>query len=310
MLQSINPDGLHRMSLAHAPTAFSSPALPVRAAPGAADEPAALFARCEGAGGPALVFLHSSTGSHAQWRGLAAQLAERARVSNFDLHGHGRSPDWPEAAGETLLADAQAVIARLHAEPGVHLVAHSYGAAVALQIALRHPRWVRSLTLYEPVAFGMLTRLAPGDAAYPEIATIAEAVRLRVARGDLAQAAALFVDYWGGAGTWRALDTAQQAVLMSRIVTVPKHFAALFAAAWGRDTLARLTMPTLLLCGTQSRDPARRVVELLAAVLPQARCELIDGAGHLGPITHAAAVNERIVAQLDTLPVCWGRPRG
>lgn len=262
-------------------------------------EPAGLFARTEGQAGAAVVCLHSSTGSHAQWRGLAAQLARRCRVTSFDLHGHGRSPDWPEAAGRSLLVDAQAVIARMHAEPGIHLVAHSYGAAVAMQIALRHPKWVKSLALYEPVVFGMIQRLAPGDAALGEIEAVAAGAHERVARGELADAAALFVDYWGGAGSWRGLDAAQQAVVMSRIGTVPHHFDATFAATWGRETLSRLTMPTLLVHGSQTRASSRRVADLLAALLPQVkRCE-IDGAGHLGPITHDGLVNREITAHLE-----------
>lgn len=262
-------------------------------------EPAGLFARTEGQAGAAVVCLHSSTGSHAQWRGLASQLARRCRVTSFDLHGHGRSPDWPETAGRTLLVDAQAVIARMHAEPGIHLVAHSYGAAVAMQIALRHPKWVRSLSLYEPVVFGMIQRLAPGDAALREIEAVAAGLRERVARGELADAAALFVDYWGGAGSWRGFDAAQQAVVMSRIGTVPNHFDATFAATWGRETLSRLTMPTLLVHGSETRASARRVAELLAALLPQVQRREIDGAGHLGPITHDVFVNREVVAHLD-----------
>ena len=262
-------------------------------------EPAGLFARTEGQAGAAVVCLHSSTGSHAQWRGLASQLARRCRVTNFDLHGHGRSPDWPETAGRTLLVDAQAVIARMHAEPGIHLVAHSYGAAVAMQIALRHPTWVKSLALYEPVVFGMIQRLAPGDAALGEIEAVAAGARERVARGELADAAALFVDYWGGAGAWRSLDAAQQAVVMSRIGTVPNHFDATFAATWGRETLSRLTMPVLLMHGSQTRVSSRRVADLLGALLPQVQRRRIDGAGHLGPITHDAFVNREIAAHLD-----------
>ena len=265
-------------------------------------EPAGLFARTEGQAGAAVVCLHSSTGSHAQWRGLASQLERRCRVTSFDLHGLGRSPDWPDGsqtAGSTLLVDAQAVIAHMHAEPGIHLVAHSYGAAVAMQIALRHPKWVKSLALYEPVVFGMIQRLAPGDAALAEIEAVASDTSERVARGELANAAALFVDYWGGAGAWRGLDAAQQAVVMSRIGTVPNHFDAIFAATWGRETLSRLTMPTLLMHGSETRASSRRVAELLGALLPQVQRREIDGAGHLGPITHDALVNREIVAHLE-----------
>ena len=37
-----------------------------------------------------------------------------------------------------------------------HLVGHSYGAYVALLVARSVPSQVRSLALYEPVAFGVL----------------------------------------------------------------------------------------------------------------------------------------------------------
>src|SRR5690349_8336711 len=107
--------------------------------------------------GPRVVCLHSSTGSSAQWRALQDAMASRWEVLAPDLHGHGRSPALPDGDVSALAADADAVVAAagIAARP-VHLVGHSYGAAVALQVALRHPRQVRSLTLYEPVVFGML----------------------------------------------------------------------------------------------------------------------------------------------------------
>jgi pimeloyl-ACP methyl ester carboxylesterase len=86
---------------------------------------------------------------------------------------------------------------------------------------------------------------------------------------------------------------------MSRIGSVPNHFDATFAATWGRETLARLTMPTLLMHGSETRASASRVAELLGVLLPQVECRRIDGAGHLGPMTHDALVNREIAAHLD-----------
>src|SRR5688572_6317585 len=108
----------------------------------------ALFSRVHGAAGPTVLCLHSSTGSQGQWRGLAAALSELARVITPDLHGHGRSPAWPVGQATSLHIDARAAAHLLPAEGGVHLVAHSYGAAVALQMALDQPERVLSLTLY------------------------------------------------------------------------------------------------------------------------------------------------------------------
>jgi pimeloyl-ACP methyl ester carboxylesterase len=259
-----------------------------------------LFARTQGSG-ELVVCLHSSTGTHAQWRSLAEALAPEALVLSPDLHGHGRSPAQPAHLPDALLADAQAVISLCRASGaahhGLHLVGHSYGGAVALQIALRHPDWVRSLTLYEPVAFGTLGT-DPCDGAVAEIRAIAGLVKAMVNSGQIEAAARAFVNYWGGTGAWSAMPPAQQQVVQNRIATVPHHFSALFRAAWQPHHLRSLTMPTLLMHGSATRAPARRVANLLAETLPRVRRLEFAGAGHLGPITHAPRVNAAILAHL------------
>lgn len=258
-----------------------------------------LFARTQGSG-VSVVCLHSSTGSHGQWRGLMDTLADRCQVTGVDLHGHGRSPAFPASRLDSLHLDTQAVLAlaRAGSPDGVHLVAHSYGAAVALQIALRHPHWVRSLTLYEPVAFGLLHALAPGDAALGEIEEIAHSVEALVRAGELEGAARAFVGYWGGAAAWEAMSPAQRSGVAGRIACIPGHFHALFRARWPASLLARLAMPTLLMHGERTRAPARRVAGLLAVAVPGLRTAQVAGAGHLGPMTHEVVVNAAIVGHL------------
>lgn len=276
---------------------------------------------CHQAGaGPRVVCLHSSTGSQAQWRALSDRLAGRAQVITPDLYGHGRSPAWPDGAPNSLDVDARAVLALLHAEPlvdgddegaasldgdgeGLHLVGHSYGAAVAVRIALRRPRLVRSLTLYEPVLFGLLgapsAHAVPAEPALEEIRDIARSVASLVRAGELAAAAQVFVGYWAGPGAWRAMTEAQQASVVHRIPTVPRHFDALFAAAWGPRQLQRLTMPVWLMHGGTTRASARGVADRLQSMLPQLQRTELPGAGHLGPISHAG-----IVADAMATAVC------
>jgi pimeloyl-ACP methyl ester carboxylesterase len=261
-----------------------------------------LFTRIQGEGPHTVLCLHSSTGSHAQWRGLAQALAEHARVVSPDFHAHGRSPAWPSEAPSTLQVDAHgAALAWREAAPeadSVHLVAHSYGAAIALQMALEHPASVRSLTLYEPVAFGLLHGAAAAGRALAEIESIADEVALRTAQGDRAGAAEAFVDYWGGAGAWRRMGEPQRDAVQVRITAIPRHFAGLFRARWSGQELATLRMPILLMHGGRTRDSARRVADLLAGALPQARRHEFADAGHLGPMTHEDAVNGQILAHL------------
>lgn len=260
--------------------------------------PAPLFARREGDGDPTVLCLHSSTGSHGQWRGLMAQLAGQAAVLAPDFHGHGRSPAWPADADTSLQLDALATLRLLPPDRGVHLVAHSYGAAVALQIALSQPARVHSLTLYEPVAFGVLHAMAPESDALAEIADIASRVARMAAQGRHEAAADAFVCYWGGPHAWRGMSEAQRESVASRIGTVPLHFEALFGAQWGPAHLRALRMPVLLMNGSRTRQSARHVAELLGSALPGAKRLEVEGAAHLGPMTHAAVVNQAIVGHL------------
>lgn len=271
--------------------------------------PGRLIARTQG-DGPVVLCLHSSTGTHAQWNGLADALSARWQVVAPDLHGHGRSPAWPSASLNTLHVDANAVNQLVQpawglVRRGIHLVGHSYGAAVAMQIALRNPQWVRSLTLYEPVAVGIIRRMAPQDPSLDEVRAIASQVAALLRQGDVLAAARAFTGYWGGSAAWDGLSEARQAAIASRMPVVPHHFEALFCATWGPQVLARLSMPTLLIQGQRTRAPAQRIADLLAQALPQMqRCEL-PGAGHLGPMTHGTTVVRWMATHLD--PVAASR---
>ena len=74
------------------------------------------------------------------------------------------------------------------------VVAHSFGAAVAVKLALTHPDKVRSLTLYEPVLFGLLGE--DDSAACGEIAAVSRKVAGALVDGDTDAAARHFIDFW------------------------------------------------------------------------------------------------------------------
>src|SRR6185295_19515108 len=93
-----------------------------------------------------------------------------------------------------------------------HLVGHSYGGLIALRVALDHPRLVRSIALYEPVAFGVLHDLRDAEG----LANLATNDRtgdfLDDATGGSEKWLDQFIEYWNGPGAWAALpETSRQA---------------------------------------------------------------------------------------------------
>jgi pimeloyl-ACP methyl ester carboxylesterase len=250
-----------------------------------------------------VVCLHSSASSARQWRRLIAEGGDDWAWHAPDLYGHGSRPDWPELMPSQLSVEAKGVLAGLPfaADQGFHLVGHSYGGAVALQIALQEPQRVLSLTLYEPVAFGVLPALGPNEPEWEEISDVAARLGAALDSGNDFGAARGFCAYWQGRDVWPELDFAQHMRLAEAMPTVRRHFAALFAAQWSDSLLDLLKMPVHLVCGTATRASARRVAQSLAVRLPRVKLTMLDGAGHMAPIDDAGRVNALMLESLEAM---------
>ena len=131
-----------------------------------------LFARELGTGEVPVVLLHGFGGSHAAWSAIQPELAGAAATLAYDLPGHGRSGDFPDA-GPAKVA-ARAVLADLdrRGHRRVHVAGPSMGGAVAALMAMFDPGRIASLSLLAPGGFGpeinhrLLTRYAEaGDEA-------------------------------------------------------------------------------------------------------------------------------------------------
>lgn len=95
-----------------------------------------------------LLLVHAGVADRRMWDGVREQLVERRDVLSVDLRGFGESGERP--VGE--LAPHQDVLDVLAAE-GVeraHVVGASFGAGVAVEVALTEPDRVASLLLVAP----------------------------------------------------------------------------------------------------------------------------------------------------------------
>jgi pimeloyl-ACP methyl ester carboxylesterase len=249
----------------------------------------------DGRGRP-VVLLHSSMGSKGQWRALVERMRRSHRLIAIDLHGYGSTP-MPAAPDTFTLQHEVALVdsvLRIGLLPGerFHLVGHSYGAAVALRMAQRQPQRLHSLVLFEPVALHLLPAAHPGRCALERVRD----QMLQCARdGDARLGAEHFIDYWMGAGSFRQLPAKAQQTLASLVPKTALDFAAASRETLRAEDYRRIGVPTCLLSGSSGPPPPHDVLDVLAAVLPQARRQRVPG-GHMAPVTHADLVNPVIDA--------------
>jgi pimeloyl-ACP methyl ester carboxylesterase len=88
--------------------------------------------------------------------------------------------------------------------------------------------------------------------------------------------------------------------MAARLPKIALEFHATFNEPTRLQDFRSMTVPTLLLHGTSSPWPTRRICDLLERVLPEAQLKTIGGAGHMAPVTHRDRVNAMIIAQLDS----------
>ena len=155
-----------------------------------------------------LICLHCSGGTGRLWQPMVGTLGDRFEVLTPELLGYAGGTRWPTGTPVSLDAEAHALAPLLQRGP-VHLLGHSYGGAVALQVALRWPERVLSLTLYEPSRFALLFRRAATQEAAEAIVGVGRRIGMAVLSGRSEEAAQRFVDYWGADGAWAQLPAGQ-----------------------------------------------------------------------------------------------------
>jgi pimeloyl-ACP methyl ester carboxylesterase len=248
---------------------------------------------------PTVVLLHSSASSARQWDRLAETLKPRFNVRAIDFHGHGEQLAWSGNASMRLADEAALAVPALEATGGAHVIGHSYGGAVALKLAAMRPRLVHSVVVYEPVLFRLVLDEIVRQSPAQVIVAVARSMRKLLATGDANSAAQVFIDFWSGAGTWESMPPGKQASIAPRMHAVAQHFDALLHEPLKLSELAGLRMPIMCISGARTLDIARRIAAVLRTALPADAHEVIKAAGHMGPITHSAEFNQRVVRFLD-----------
>lgn len=249
--------------------------------------------------GPAVILAHCSSASHKEWLPLIETLKSDWRVLAPDFIGYGRSEPWPATEPFSIDADIDVLLAVAKKAKGpLHLVGHSYGAALALEAARTLGSRVKSLTLVEPVLFHLL-RLE-GRPEWAEVEALGRAVLGAVAKGDDRDAAKAFMVYWLGRTRWWLSPDRFKTAIAATIPKVALEFSIAIDAKTSLKDYAEITAPALFIAGSETRAPTRALVDLLAATLPDAKRSILPGAGHMSPFTHPAELDRLIIGHLQS----------
>ncbi|SFR58321.1 Pimeloyl-ACP methyl ester carboxylesterase [Litoreibacter janthinus] len=224
------------------------------------------------------------------WREVVPALPH-LEVSPLELPGHGQAPAWN---GNDYQTQAYLMTETLCDEP-VHLVGHSFGASVALRLAVERPELLLSLTLVDPVFFYAAKQAAPDlFAAYAARAT---PVLAAIAQGDVLRAAELFLGDWGVDGSWPMLPVAAReaiAAKMPLIGVTADSLAEDTGRIWPR--LKNVKCPVLIVTGGKSDPVMPGVVRGLQQQFSNCTSVQFEDAGHMIPVTHGKQLGQQIAA--------------
>ena len=222
---------------------------------------------------PLLVFVHGAGLDRTIWQLQTRYFAAHGfSVFAVDLPGHGRTPGPAPAS----IAAGAAWLVEVVAAAGfdtAHVVGHSMGGLMALELAATHPTRVASLTL-----LGVAERIP----VHPDLLAAAEtddhlAVEL-VSSWSLGRPA-----HRGGhptPGLWM-MGSAVRLLERAAPGTLHAGLAACDAYQGAADAAAAVQCATLLLLGELDLMTKPRAAEPLAATLADATVVVVPGAGHL-----------------------------
>lgn len=239
-----------------------------------------------GDGGETILLIHGFGGDIDNWLFNIDALADRNTVYALDLPGHGQSvKQVPEPTLKGLTTAVAEFMDHLGLG-GAHLVGHSLGAAIAMQMALDHPAKVESITLIAPAGLG------------PEFGAYVDSYVAAQGRKDLKPALEmLFADK-----TLVSRQLVDDVLKYKRLDGVDATLKALASSLFAgqrqqtvlADKLAGRNVRALVIWGKEDQV----IPSSQANNLADAKVHVIDNAGHMVFMEKAAEVNPLILAHV------------
>jgi 3-oxoadipate enol-lactonase len=234
--------------------------------------------------GPTVLLLHSTACDRRMWDPQMPVLAATGyRAVRCDLRGFGDTPvpdrPYDDARDVVDLLDLLGI-------GDTAVIGASGGGRVAIEVAARWPRRVRSLTL--------LCTALRGHEPSAELRAYGERENALLEAGDVDAAVELNVRTWLGPS---AGEQTREKVrrMQRRAFEVQLAAAEEFEPIRVEADLSAITAPSLLVAGAHDFADFRQIAVQLSQRLPGARHLELDWAGHLPSLERPEAINPLLV---------------
>ena len=229
-----------------------------------------------------IVFLHGVGSDKSVWRPQLDHFAAERRAIAFDYPGYGDSDPVPDVTSRDDYAEA--IHSAMHALDidRAHICGLSLGGVVAIALCHAVPNHCASLVLADSFAVH-----PDGRAIYDRSIAASENLRaMAEARVDVLLA--------------QPADPAVRSEVVETMARIdPAAYRTGAEAVWLADQGTRahdIRVPTLVLCGSEDKVTPPALSLALTQLIPGARSELIEAAGHIANLEKPDAFNTFVAA--------------
>ncbi|HCN72944.1 MAG TPA: alpha/beta hydrolase [Pusillimonas sp.] len=238
---------------------------------------------------PDVLLIHGSLCDYRYWRWQLPAFASAAGTLAPSLRGY-----WPgigshpstEFSVQQHARDMLALIETLAPDHPIHVLGHSRGALVAMELAELAPQRIRSLILADPGFHA--SSLPPSHDFQFEAAE-------KIKQGDIEGGLALFIDSVSGQDTWsrttgwfKTMVRENADTILSQVLEADKEYDL--------NRVPKLKCPTLLVGGSDSPPRYKHIIDILELLLPDVRRATVPLATHGMNLANPKSFNKHAMA--------------
>lgn len=203
-----------------------------------------------GSGDP-MVLVHGSTSDYRIWSSNVEELSKKHRLIVVSLR-HFFPESWDGTGGNFSIqqhaADVAALISTINLGK-VHLVGHSRGGAITVEVAKARPDLIRTLILVDGAIQMPVPETAETRASASFNKKLFAALHENIRSGNQELAAEQFIDTLNGPGSWQKAPDFAKAMVRANLLTALGDKSRPMTTC---DDVAKFDFPTLLMRGQNS----------------------------------------------------------